>query len=107
MTAQHRIDSAPRVALLTSPGLFGAEIINCLAAARGINLVGVGLTNRLYKGKGLFESIDTFRRRTGWKYLFYNALQANLAWTWLRMTVTSSRVLSVTSFSSPKPLWTS
>jgi methionyl-tRNA formyltransferase len=86
MAAQHRIDSPPRVALLTSPGLFGAEIINCLVAARGIKLVGVGLTNRLYKRKCLLKSIQTFRQRTGWKYLLYNALQADLAWTWLRMT---------------------
>lgn len=76
----------PRVVLLTSPGLLGAEIINILAAAPEIKLVGVGLTNRIYRNKGLLASIHTFRKRTGWRYLFYNALLADVAWTWLRLT---------------------
>jgi hypothetical protein len=77
---------APRVVLLTSPGLFGAEIINRLADASGINLVGVGLTGRIYKNKGNLASILTFLKRTGWRYLSYNALQADVAWTILRLS---------------------
>lgn len=77
---------APRVVLLTSPGLFGAEIINRLAAAPGLNLVGVGLTGRIYKNKGLIASVLTFLKRTGWRYLSYNALQADVAWTLLRLS---------------------
>src|SRR5262245_1603829 len=83
MTLALRRDTQPRVVLLTSPGLFGAEIINRLATAERINLVGVGLTDRLYKGKGLAASVRTFLKRTGWRYVAYNALQANVAWTWL------------------------
>src|SRR5262249_26920853 len=79
-------DHAPRVVLLTSPGLFGAEIINRLAEARGLRLVGVGLTNRLYKGKGFVAGVRTFVDRTGWRYLGYNALQSSVSWSWLRLT---------------------
>jgi len=79
-------DHAPRVVLLTSPGLYGAEIINRLAEARGIRLVGVGLTNRLYKGKGFVAGVRTFLGRTGWRYLAYNALQSTVSWSWLQLT---------------------
>jgi len=79
-------DRSPRVVLLTSPGLFGAEIINRLAAADGMRLVGVGLTNRLYKGKGFVAGVRTFLGRTGWRYLGYNALQSSVSWLWLRLT---------------------
>jgi hypothetical protein len=79
-------DHAPRVVLLTSPGLYGAEIINRLAEARGMRLVGVGLTNRLYKGKNLVAGVRTFLDRTGWRYLGYNALQSSVSWSWLRLT---------------------
>jgi hypothetical protein len=79
-------DRTPRVVLLTSPGLFGAEIINRLADARGIRLVGVGLTDRLYKGKGFVAGVHTFLGRTGWRYLGYNALQSTASWSWLRLT---------------------
>jgi methionyl-tRNA formyltransferase len=74
----------PRVVLLTSPGLFGAQIINRLARDAGFNLVGVGLTDRLYKGKGLARSVWTFVRRTGWRYVCYNALHSQVAWIRLR-----------------------
>lgn len=74
----------PRVVLLTSPGLFGAEIINRLAAEPGINLVGVGLTARLYKNKGTLATALTFGKRTGWRYLVYQALIADVSWTVLR-----------------------
>jgi len=74
----------PRVVLLTSPGLFGAEIINRFAAEAAINLVGIGLTARLYKNKGTLATALTFRKRTGWRYLFYQALIADVSWTVLR-----------------------
>ncbi|HTI51200.1 MAG TPA: hypothetical protein VL475_09620, partial [Planctomycetaceae bacterium] len=74
----------PRVVLLTSPGLFGAEIINRIAAETAIHLVGVGLTARLYKNKGTLATALTFRKRTGWRYLLYNALIADVSWTVLR-----------------------
>ncbi len=86
MAAQNYPGSPPRVVLLTSPGLFGAEIINRLAADDKIDLVGVGLTNRIYKGKGTLAGIHAFRLRTGWRYFFYGALHSNISWTWLRMT---------------------
>jgi hypothetical protein len=86
LTITIHADRAPRVVLLTSPGLFGAEIINRLAEARDIRLVGVGLTNRLYKGKGFVAGLRTFLGRTGWRYLAYNALQSTASWSWLRLT---------------------
>lgn len=76
----------PRVVLLTSPGLLGAEIINIVGATPGLQLVGVGLTNRIYRNQGTIAAIHKFRKRTGWRYLFYNALQADVSWNWLRLT---------------------
>lgn len=78
--------SSPRVVLLTSPGLFGAIIINTLAGQPGIELVGVGLTNRLFKGKGVLASARAFVQRTGWRYTFYGFIVSNLAWVVLRLT---------------------
>ncbi|MGQ0634444.1 MAG: formyltransferase family protein [Planctomycetaceae bacterium] len=75
----------PRVVLLTMPGLFGAEIINRLAAEPGIELVGVGLSSRVYKNKGTLATALTLWKRTGWRYLAYNALVADVAWTALRI----------------------
>lgn len=76
----------PRVVLLTSPGLFGAQIINRLAGAKGLQLVGVGLTDRIYRNKSKLAAVHTFRCRTGWRYLSYNALQSDVAWSLLRLT---------------------
>lgn len=74
----------PRVVLLTSPGLFGAEIINRLADEQEIDLVGVGLSMRVYKNKGLLATASTFLKRTGWSYFKYNVLTANVSWVALR-----------------------
>ncbi|MDA1012899.1 MAG: hypothetical protein O3A00_00430 [Planctomycetota bacterium] len=74
-----------RVVLLTSPATYGAIIINTLAEQSAVELVGVGLSNRVYRGKGLFATIRTSVKRTGWRYTVYNALAANVAWTWLRL----------------------
>lgn len=86
MTHEQPATPPPRVVLLTSPGLFGAEIINRLADEPGIQLVGVGLTGRIYKNKGQLASVATFLKRTGWRYLAYNALQADVAWSLLRLS---------------------
>ena len=77
---------APRVLLLTSPGLFGAITINRLAAATGLQLVGVGLTDRIYRNKGKLAGAHTFRLRTGWRYFTWQALQADVSWTTLQLT---------------------
>lgn len=79
-------DVLPRVVLLTSPGLYGAEIINALAAETGIDLVGVGLTNRVFKNKGLLATGRTLIQRTGIDYTLYNVRVANFAWVMLRLT---------------------
>lgn len=76
----------PRVLLLTSPGLFGAMTINRLAAATGMQLVGVGLTDRIYRNKGKLAGAHTFRLRTGWRYFTWQALQADVSWTTLQLT---------------------
>ncbi|MFN0051441.1 MAG: formyltransferase family protein [Planctomycetales bacterium] len=76
--------SPPRVLLLTSPGLLGAEIINRFAACGDIHLVGIGLTARLYKNKGLLGTALTLYRRAGWRYLSYGAQESTVAWTRLR-----------------------
>jgi methionyl-tRNA formyltransferase len=78
--------SLPRVLLLTSPGLFGGEIINALTATPGINVVGVGLTGRLYKNKGPLKTLLTLRRRTGWAYTRINLLVTTVASLRMRLT---------------------
>jgi hypothetical protein len=76
----------PRVVLLTSPALYGAVIINALANTPGIELVGVGLTNRVFKNKGLLATARTMIQRTGWPYTWHSILVSNVAWTRLRLT---------------------
>lgn len=76
----------PRVLLLTSPGLFGGEIVNGLAGTEGIELAGVGLTGRLYKNKGPLKTLLTFRKRTGWAYTRTNLLVSTVAGTRMRLT---------------------
>lgn len=80
------VESRPRVVLLTSPGLYGAEIINALAGESGIELAGIGLTNRVFKNKGLLATGRTLVQRTGFDYTSYSFWVSNFAWTWLRMT---------------------
>lgn len=76
----------PRVVLLTSPSLFGATIINRLAEEPAIELVGVGLTNRVFKNKGFLDTVRTLLRRSGWTYFRYAILEGNIAWISLRLT---------------------
>lgn len=77
--------SPPRVVLLTSPGTYGAIIINSLAEHAGVDLVGIGLTNRVYRNTGLIGTVRKSVQRMGWRYTAYNALAANVAWTLLQL----------------------
>lgn len=76
----------PRVLILTSPGIFGAEILRRLAAEPGLDIVGIGLTNRIYKGLGTLSGARKFLKRTGWKYTWYNILTGPVAWNWLSLS---------------------
>src|SRR5262245_48569878 len=82
--ADSRNPPRPRVVLLTTPSLFGAELINRLTDESGIELVGVGFTARVYKNRGFASTALTFLRRTGWHYLGYSALTTNVSWSVLR-----------------------
>ena len=86
MNDSHQSSAGPRVVLLTSPGLFGGEIINGLAQASGLNLVGVGLTGRLYRNKGPFATLRTLLKRTGWAYSRINLLTSAIAQTRMQLT---------------------
>lgn len=78
--------SRPRIVLLTSPNVYGALIINRLAAEPGIELVGIGLTDRVYKNKGFVATATTVLQRMGWRYTTYQFLSSNLSWPILRAT---------------------
>lgn len=77
--------SKPRVVLLTSPGTYGAIIINSLAEHAGVELAGIGLTNRVYRNTGLIGTVKKSVQRMGWRYTGYNALASNVAWTMLQL----------------------
>src|SRR5262245_31960082 len=77
--------SRPRVVLLTTQSIYGAEIINRLADEPGIGVAGVGFTDRIYKNKGFVAAVFTFLKRTGWRYVGYSALATNVAWSVLRV----------------------
>lgn len=77
--------SVPRVVLLTSPGTYGAFIINSLAGHSGVDLAGIGLTNRVYRNTGLAGTVKKSVQRMGWRYTAYNALASNVAWTMLQI----------------------
>ena len=76
----------PRVVLLTSAGLFGAEIINALASEPGLDFVGIGFTNRVLKNKGMVSSVRTLIKRCGWRYVSYGVLTSTYAWSVLRLS---------------------
>ena len=80
------MSTPPRVVLLTSPSVFGAVIINEIAATKGLNLVGVGLTDRVFKNKGLLATLRTLLKRMGWRYTGYNIQIANIAWIKLQLS---------------------
>ncbi|NQV22957.1 MAG: hypothetical protein HQ518_01210 [Rhodopirellula sp.] len=75
----------PRIVLLTSPGTYGSIIINTLAQHAGVELAGVGLTNRVYRNTGLIGTVRKSVQRMGWRYTAYNALASNVAWTILQL----------------------
>lgn len=75
-----------RVVLLTSPGLFGAMIINRLAEQPGLDLVGIGFTNRVFKNTGLIGTLKRVIATSGLHYLAYNIQISNIAWVLLRLT---------------------
>lgn len=80
------VKTKPRILLLTLPSLFGAMIINRLADEPDLDLIGVGFSDRLDPKKGRWTGVRDFHRRTGWRYLYYSALVADVAWDWLRLT---------------------
>lgn len=77
--------SLPRVVLLTSPGTYGSIIINSLAEHSNVELVGIGLTNRVYRNTGLIGTVRKSVQRMGWRYTVYNALASNVAWSILQL----------------------
>lgn len=105
------VAARPRVVLLTLPTLFGAEIINRLADEQGIELVGVGLSVRLSQKEGQLAAVRSMLLRTGVRYMFANLCEADLAWSWLRLTRrpwglkrVTGRVRPVESVNSPATL---
>jgi methionyl-tRNA formyltransferase len=76
--------SPPRVVLLTSPGLMGARIIEAYDRHPGLELVGIGLTNRVFKNTGLVGTIRRVLKRSGWSYFLYSAMESTVAWNRLR-----------------------
>jgi methionyl-tRNA formyltransferase len=74
----------PRVVLLTSPGWTGAMVIDRLSREPGLALVGIGLTNRVFKNTGLVGTIWRVIRRSGFHYFLYSALESTIAWSRLR-----------------------
>lgn len=74
----------PRVVLLTSPSLMGGRIIEAYDREPGVELVGIGLTNRVFKNTGLIGTIRRVLRRSGWAYFFYSVMESTVAWSRLR-----------------------
>lgn len=75
----------PKVIVLTSPGIFGAEVLRTMLANEKLEIAGIGLTGRIYKGKGTLAGARQFLRRTGWDYTWYNILTGPVSWTLLSM----------------------
>jgi methionyl-tRNA formyltransferase len=75
-----------RVIVLTSPGLYGAAIINTLVQTPGLDVVGIGLTNRVFKGKGPLATLKRLFQRSGLCYTWHCVLVMNAAWIRLRLT---------------------
>lgn len=75
----------PRVVLLTYPGLVGAQVINRFAAEKGLELVGVGLSNRVYRGLNHARSALRMLRRTGAAFTGWEITMTDLSWLLLRL----------------------
>jgi hypothetical protein len=77
---------AARVVLLTFPGLYGALAIERFSEARPrLDLVGIGLSHRIFKGKGQVASALAMIHRTGLAYSTYSFLVTDCAWGLLRL----------------------
>lgn len=50
----------------------------------GLELVGIGLTNRVFKNTGLVGTIRRILKRSGWSYFFYSVMESTVAWNRLR-----------------------
>ena len=75
----------PRVVLLTYPSLVGAQVINRVSAEAGINLVGIGLSNRVFKGASHLQAVATMHKRTGLRFTSYALGMTDLAWLLIRL----------------------
>ncbi len=78
--------NAPRVVLLTYPSVFAGRVLNAFGQCSGINLVGVGLSTRVYKGKGQLATARTILDRTGLLFSIYSFLATDVSWWILRAT---------------------
>jgi methionyl-tRNA formyltransferase len=76
--------NAPRVVLLTYPSLFAGGVLNAFGECTGIDLVGVGLSTRVYKGKGRLATARTIVDRTGSLFSIYSFLATDVSWWILR-----------------------
>lgn len=82
LTKQYR---KPRVVLFTYPGLVGTHVINTFAQTPGIDLVGIGLSARVFKGANHLQSVRRMIRHSGWRFTAWEILMTDLAWIWLRI----------------------
>ena len=78
------VSKRPRVVLLTSPSLMGARVIEAYDREPGVELAGIGLTNRVFKNTGLVGTVRRILRRSGWSYFFYSVMESTVAWNRLR-----------------------
>lgn len=74
----------PRVVLLTYPSLAGAAIIQQMTRQPGINVVGIGLSGRVFKGANHVQAVSRMTRRTGGRFTAYAIAMTDLAWLALR-----------------------
>lgn len=85
--------SRPRVFLLTYPSLFGAATIAAFGQEKRIDVVGVGLSDRIFKGKGCVQSSLRFTGKTGPQYAAFTLLITNAAWKYLKAFSPLTRLL--------------
>ncbi|MCH9670958.1 MAG: hypothetical protein K0U93_05855 [Gammaproteobacteria bacterium] len=75
----------PRVVLLTYPGLVGAHVINRFAAETEIEFVGVGLSNRVFKGANHLQSVLRMTKRAGWRFTLWEIALTDMAWFFVQL----------------------
>ena len=81
--AEH--EHKPRIVLLTYPGLVGAHVINTFTACENIELVGIGLSSRVFKGANHLQSVKRMTQRSGWRFTGWEIVMTDLAWWLLRL----------------------